>query len=128
MYSRIRASGLANGCPYQPSTTWGPETPRPRMKRPPQRWSSDIAAIAVAAGARAEICDDRGPELDPLGRGAPPGQRGERVRAVGLGRPHRVKAQPVGLEHGLGRARRRTARPVADVEPELEVVCHGSGP
>jgi hypothetical protein len=55
MYSLIRASGLANDCPYQPSTTWGPDTPRPRISRPPERWSSVIAAIAVAAGVRAEI-------------------------------------------------------------------------
>jgi hypothetical protein len=55
-YSRVRASGFANGIPYQPSTTCGPETPRPRTKRPPQRWSSVIAAIAVAAGWRADIC------------------------------------------------------------------------
>ena len=26
------------------------------MTRPPERWSSDIAAIAVAAGVRADIC------------------------------------------------------------------------
>jgi hypothetical protein len=56
MYSRVRASGLANGCPYQPSTTCGPDTPRPRMKRPPERWSIVMAAIAVAAGCRADIC------------------------------------------------------------------------
>ena len=55
MYSRVRASGFANGIPYQPSTTCGPETPRPRMNRPPERWSMVIAAIAVAAGWRAEI-------------------------------------------------------------------------
>ncbi len=56
MYSRVRASGFANGCPYQPSTTCGPDTPRPRMKRPPERWSSVIADIAVIAGWRADIC------------------------------------------------------------------------
>ena len=56
MYSRVRASGLANGWPYQPSTTCGPDTPRPRMKRPPERWSIVIAAIAVAAGVRADSC------------------------------------------------------------------------
>ena len=33
------------------------------MKRPPQRWSIDIAAIAVAAGARAEICMIEVPSL-----------------------------------------------------------------
>jgi hypothetical protein len=55
-YSRVRASGLANGWPYQPSTTWGPDTPRPRMKRPPERWSMVMAAMADAAGVRADIC------------------------------------------------------------------------
>ena len=56
MYSRVRASGFENGIPYQPSTTCGPEAPMPKMKRPPERWSSDIAAIAVAAGWRADSC------------------------------------------------------------------------
>ncbi len=56
MYSRVRASGFGYGCPYHPSTTCGPDAPRPRMKRPPERWSMVMAAIAVAAGARAESC------------------------------------------------------------------------
>ena len=38
-YSHVRARGLGNGWPYQPSTTWGPDTPRPSTKRPPERWS-----------------------------------------------------------------------------------------
>lgn len=54
MYSRVRASGLGNRCPYQPSTTCGPDTPRPRMCRPPERWSSVSAAIAQAVGVRAD--------------------------------------------------------------------------
>src|SRR6266536_2515898 len=54
-YTRVRASGCANGTPYQPSTTWGPETPRPSMSRPPERWSRVTAAMAVAAGVRALI-------------------------------------------------------------------------
>ena len=54
MYSRVRASGWLNGAPYQPSTTCGPDTPRPRIMRPPERWSSVIAAIAVAVGVRAD--------------------------------------------------------------------------
>jgi hypothetical protein len=49
-YSRVRASGFENGIPYQPSTTCGPETPMPRIIRPPLRWSSVIAAIAAAVG------------------------------------------------------------------------------
>ena len=54
MYSRVRASGLGNGWPYQPSTTCGPDTPSPRMCRPPLRWSSVSAAIAQAVGVRAD--------------------------------------------------------------------------
>ena len=54
MYSRVRASGLANGRPYQPSTTCGPDTPSPSTNRPPERWSIVIAAMAVAAGWRAD--------------------------------------------------------------------------
>ena len=49
-YSRVRVSGRANGTPYQPSETCGPDTPSPRRKRPPEMTSSDAAAIAVAAG------------------------------------------------------------------------------
>jgi hypothetical protein len=33
------------------------------MNRPPDRWSSDIAAIAVAAGVRADICTIPVPSL-----------------------------------------------------------------
>ena len=55
-YSRVRASGRFDGWPYQPSTTCGPDTPRPRIIRPPERWSSVDAAIAVAVGVRAAIC------------------------------------------------------------------------
>jgi hypothetical protein len=54
-YSRVRASGFAYGWPYQPSTTWGPETPRPRISRPPDRWSRVMAVMAVEAGVRAAI-------------------------------------------------------------------------
>src|SRR4051812_27005125 len=53
-YSRVRARGLGNGWPYQPSTTCGPETPRPSTNRPSLRESSVMAAIAVAVGVRAE--------------------------------------------------------------------------
>lgn len=56
MYSRVRASGLGNDWPYQPSTTCGPETPRPSTCRPPDRWSSVRAAIAQAVGVRADSC------------------------------------------------------------------------
>ena len=54
MYSRVRASGLANDWPYQPSTTCGPDTPSPSTNRPPDRWSIVSAAMAVAVGVRAD--------------------------------------------------------------------------
>ena len=53
-YSRVRARGAGKDWPYQPSTTWGPETPRPSTKRPPERWSIVWAAMAIAVGVRAE--------------------------------------------------------------------------
>ena len=56
MYSRVRASGLGYGWPYQPSTTCGPDAPNPKMNRPLDRWSMVMAAMAVAAGVRAAIC------------------------------------------------------------------------
>ena len=55
-YSRVRPSGAANGTPCQPSLTCGPETPRPRRNRPPERVSIVAAVIAVVAGVRAGIC------------------------------------------------------------------------
>ena len=55
-YSRVLASGFENGRPYHPSTTWGPLTPIPSRKRPPDSPSSVIACIAIVAGLRADIC------------------------------------------------------------------------
>ena len=54
MYSRVRASGFSNVCPYHPSTTWGPDTPSPSTKRPPDRWSMVRAAMPIAVGVRAD--------------------------------------------------------------------------
>ena len=77
------------------------------MNRPPERWSSVIAAIAVAAGVRARHLHDAGAELDPLGVRAPPRERRQGVGAVRLGGPHRVEAEPLGLLDRLERAGRR---------------------
>ncbi len=55
-YSRVLASGLPKATPCQPSTTCGPETPRPRRKRPPESWSIVSAVVAVRVGVRAGIC------------------------------------------------------------------------
>src|SRR3954465_14185534 len=121
-YSRMRASGLANGSPYQPSTTCGPDTPRPSTKRPPERWSIVIAAIAVAVGWRADIwviavprrrrSVEGPPQAGGAGGAAPPGRGGGAVGAVGLGGPDRVVAEPLGLRDRVRDAGRRTARPV----------------
>ena len=45
------------------------------MTRPPERWSSVIAAIAVAAGVRADSWTIAGAEADALGLRAPPRER-----------------------------------------------------
>ena len=55
-YSRVRASGLPQAWPCQPSATCGPEVPSPRRTRPPERMSSVATVVAVAAGERAGIC------------------------------------------------------------------------
>ena len=55
-YSRVRARGAPKRTPCHPSLTCGPETPRPRWKRPPVSVSSVAAVIAVIAGVRAGIC------------------------------------------------------------------------
>ena len=97
MYSRIRASGLANGWPYQPSTTCGPGDAQPEDQ--PAAGEVVERHRGHRGGGRRARGDlrDRGAELDPLGRRAPPGQRHQRVRAVGLGGPDRVEAEPLGL-------------------------------
>ena len=56
IYSLVRGIGLPNGTPCQPSTTCGPETPTPQMKRLPERACNVIAVIAAQAGVRAGIC------------------------------------------------------------------------
>ncbi len=55
-YSRVAVNGEAgNGRPYHPSTTCGPDSPRPSITRPPERWSRVRACIAVVVGERAAI-------------------------------------------------------------------------
>ena len=63
MYSRVRPHGFAYGTPYQPSETCGPDGPKPKMKRPPERASIVQPAIAAAAGARAGTCMIAPPSL-----------------------------------------------------------------
>ena len=68
-YSRVRASGLANRTPCQPSDTCGPETPRPSRNRPPLSRSRVAAVIAVMAGRAGRDLHDGGADVDPLGLG-----------------------------------------------------------
>ena len=68
MYSRVRASGLANGWPYQPSTTCGPDTPRPRISRPPREMVERHRRHRGRGRRAGRDLDDRRAELDPLGR------------------------------------------------------------
>src|SRR5262245_21565694 len=116
-YSRVRESGFANGWPYQPSTTCGPETPSPRIMRPRERWSSVSACIAVDAGVDLH---DRGTEPDPRSVGADPRERREGVRAPRLGGPHRVVAEPLGFLGDLDEVPVRFALPVTELHAEFE--------
>ncbi len=78
-------------------------------------------------GGRGRPCGDLHdcrPELDPLGLRAPPRERHQRVGAVRLGGPDRVKPEALGLLHGLERTGRRTAGPVAGVESQSKVARH----
>ena len=59
----MRPHGFAYGTPYHPSETWGPEGPKPKMKRPPDSASIVHPAIAAAAGARAGTCMIAAPSL-----------------------------------------------------------------
>ena len=110
--------------PCHPSATCGPLEPMPSSIRPPDSWSSVAAVIAVIAGERPGICMIAVPEPDPLRLPGQPGEDGHRVRPVGLGRPHGVVAEPLGLLHQLELLPgRQPEPPVADVHPEP----HGAG-
>ena len=62
-YSRVRSSWWAKRWPCQPSATCGPDDPIPSSTRPPERWSSVAAVIAVIAGERAGIWKIAEPSL-----------------------------------------------------------------
>ena len=55
-YSRRRVTGFPYGTPCQPSTTCGPEAPRPTMKRSLESCARVMAVMAAIAGERAGIC------------------------------------------------------------------------
>ena len=115
MYSRVRASGFSNGIPYQPSTTCGPDTPRPRMKRPSESMVHRHRRHRRRRGLAGGHLHDRRAELQALGRRAPPRQRRQAVGAVRLGRPDRVEAEALRLGDRLDGARRRARLPSSPV-------------
>ena len=69
----------------------------PSSIRPSESWSIVAAVIAVIAGDRPGIWKMAEPSL--IARVCPrePGEDRRGVGAVGLGRPHRVVAEPLGL-------------------------------
>ena len=92
----------------------------PRIMRPSESWSIVAAVIAVIAGERPGIWKIPEPRriFDRL-PGEPAEHRGG-VRAVGLGGPHRVVAEPLGLLDDLQLVLGGQAEtPVADVDAEL---------
>ena len=121
-YSRVRCSCLAKRCPCQPSATWGPEEPIPRIMRPSESWSIVAAVIAVIAGERPGHLEDAGAEADLRGLPREPAEHGRGVRAIGLCGPYGVIAQPLGLLDDLELVLGGEAQaPVADVHAELHV-------
>ena len=105
MYSRVRARGRPYGTPYQPSMTWGPLGPTPRMNRPPDIASRVIAVIAAHAGARAPHLDDGRADIDARGAGEDPRGGGHRIGAPRLRRPHRIEAEVLRFEDDVHRHR-----------------------
>ena len=88
------------------------------MKRPPESASSVMAVIAHIAGVRAGICMIAVPSRMRVVQRPDPGERRDRVGAVGLGGPHRVEAELLGLENEIHRQPHSAAR-VSDGQSEL---------
>ena len=122
-YSRVRASGLSNRTPCQPSETWGPETPRPRRNRPPESVSRVAAVIAVMAGVRAGIWKMAEPtSICSVCAATQASTRGG-VGAVGLGRPGDGVSEAVGLAGEREVVGVVAGAPVAEVDSEPHAGC-----
>ena len=118
-YSRVRASGLANRTPCQPSDTCGPETPRPEpepalptacraSRRSSRSWSG------CGPGSAGSRCRRR---CVGSARRSRPARDG--VRAVGLGGPHDGETESLGLaDEGEIVAAVAARSPVTDVQSE----------
>ena len=48
----MRGIGCSYGTPWNPSITWGPDAPSPRVKRPPETKSSPAAVWAMHVAVR----------------------------------------------------------------------------
>src|SRR5258707_310556 len=109
-YSRVRASGLPNRTPCQPSDTCGPDSPRPSRNRPPDRVSRVAAVIAVAAGERG-----------PMPWGLEPDADGAAAQLV-ASREAGATLIATAVSYGYGRSEQLIGQLIADVVPRDEVV------
>ena len=116
MYSRVRASGLGKRWPYHPSTTCGPDTPRPRMCLPPRQVVERQRGHRARGRCPGRQLNDRRAESHPLGLPAPPRQRCVGVRAPGFRGEHGVEAGLLGRGHQFGVVLRRLRAPNSPAE------------
>ena len=122
MYSRVRASGLANGIPYQPSTTCGPDTPRPRMKRPPERMVHRHRRHRRRGRLARRHLHDRRAQLQALGRWHP-------TTPAASGSPSRMPRPSRSSRSRAARPRRSTpSRPAAARRPSSRCSVPASAP
>ena len=126
-YSRSQVSGLSNGTPCHPSTTCGPDVPRPRMKRPPDSGVERHRGHRRVRGRAPRELHDGRAEADLRRLRADPGERAHRVGAPRLGRPDRVEAEPLGLVDEVHVERDLRSR-VADHQSESHRILLGSSP
>ena len=104
------AAGARSAGRASPPRPAGPLGPMPSSTRPPESWSSVAAVIAVIAGERPGICRIAEPSRMRSVCAGQPGEHRDRVRAVRLGGPDRVVAEPLGLARPAPAARPRRVR------------------
>ena len=109
-YSRVRWSCLPKRWPCQPSATCGPLEPMPEQHPPVGELVERRGGHRGHRRRAAGHLEDRRAELDPLGLPREPGEDRGGVGAVGLGGPHRVVAEPLGLQDELELLLARSAR------------------
>ena len=90
------------------------------MRPPPAIASMVIACMPSIAGGRPASCTTAVPSLMRSVRASDRGERGERVGAVGLGRPHRVEAELLGALHEVVRHLHRRGAVELQSQSELQ--------